>query len=38
MRKGEATRTEILDVALDAARRDGLEALTIGTLAREGRV
>jgi len=33
MRKGEATRTEILDTALDAARREGLEALTIGSLA-----
>jgi AcrR family transcriptional regulator len=35
MRKGEVTKTEILDVAVDEARREGLEALTIGRLARE---
>jgi AcrR family transcriptional regulator len=34
MRKGEATKSEILDLAVEEARRDGLEALTIGRLAR----
>jgi AcrR family transcriptional regulator len=34
MNKGEATKIEILDVALEAARREGLDALTIGSLAR----
>jgi len=33
MRKGEITRAAILDVALDLARRNGLEGLTIGLLA-----
>ena len=33
MRKGELTRAAILDVALDAASRDGIEGLTIGLLA-----
>ncbi len=33
MRKGELTRAAILDVALDLASRDGLEGLTIGSLA-----
>ncbi len=32
-RKGEATRTAIVEAALVLARRDGLEGLTIGTLA-----
>lgn len=32
-RKGETTRATIVDVALAMARRDGLEALTIGLLA-----
>ena len=35
MRKGELTRAAILDVALDAASRDGLEGLTIGLLAEK---
>jgi AcrR family transcriptional regulator len=34
MRKGEATKADILDAALEAARRDGLDALTIGGLAK----
>jgi AcrR family transcriptional regulator len=34
MGKGDVTRTEILDLAVEAARRDGLDALTIGGLAR----
>jgi len=34
MGKGEATKADILDVALETARRDGLDALTIGSLAR----
>ncbi|MBI1892404.1 MAG: TetR/AcrR family transcriptional regulator [Burkholderiales bacterium] len=33
MRKGEMTRAAILEVALDMASRDGLEGLTIGSLA-----
>ncbi len=33
MRKGEQTRASILDAALATASRDGLEGLTIGTLA-----
>ena len=33
MRKGEQTRTAILEAALDLASRDGLEGLTIGLLA-----
>ncbi|HEY5801170.1 MAG TPA: TetR/AcrR family transcriptional regulator, partial [Burkholderiaceae bacterium] len=33
MRKGELTRTAIVDVALDLASRNGLEGLTIGLLA-----
>lgn len=33
MRKGEQTRTAIVDAALDLAARDGLEGLTIGALA-----
>lgn len=33
MRKGELTRAAILEVALDAASRDGIEGLTIGLLA-----
>jgi AcrR family transcriptional regulator len=32
-RKGEQTRASILDAALDMASRDGLEGLTIGSLA-----
>jgi hypothetical protein len=32
-RKGDATRAAILDAAIASARRDGLEALTIGALA-----
>ena len=35
MRKGEQTRERILDLAVQIARRDGLEGLTIGTLASE---
>lgn len=35
MRKGERTRTAILDQALDRASLDGLEGLSIGVLARE---
>lgn len=34
-RKGEATRAAIVEAALALARRDGLEALTIGVLAHE---
>jgi AcrR family transcriptional regulator len=33
MRKGELTRTAIVEVALDLASRNGLEGLTIGLLA-----
>ena len=33
MRKGEQTRIAILDAALEMASRDGLEGLTIGSLA-----
>jgi AcrR family transcriptional regulator len=33
MRKGEQTRQAILDAAVELASRDGLEGLTIGTLA-----
>lgn len=33
LRKGEMTRAAILEVALDMASRDGLEGLTIGSLA-----
>lgn len=33
LRKGEQTRVSILDAALTMASRDGLEGLTIGTLA-----
>jgi AcrR family transcriptional regulator len=33
LRKGEQTRASILGVALDMASRDGLEGLTIGSLA-----
>ncbi|MGI4848724.1 MAG: TetR/AcrR family transcriptional regulator [Janthinobacterium lividum] len=33
MRKGELTRVAILDMALDLASRNGLEGLTIGSLA-----
>lgn len=33
MRKGELTRAAILDVALELASRNGLESLTIGSLA-----
>lgn len=33
MRKGEQTRTAILDAACELAARDGLEGLTIGALA-----
>ena len=33
LRKGEQTRASILDAALDMASRDGLEGLTIGSLA-----
>ncbi len=33
LRKGEQTRASILDAALDIASRDGLEGLTIGSLA-----
>jgi AcrR family transcriptional regulator len=33
LRKGEQTRVSILDAALAMASRDGLEGLTIGTLA-----
>ncbi len=33
MRKGEQTRTAILEAALDLASRDGLEGLTIGLIA-----
>jgi AcrR family transcriptional regulator len=33
MRKGELTRTAIVDVALELASRNGLEGLTIGLLA-----
>ncbi len=33
LRKGEQTRASILDAALATASRDGLEGLTIGTLA-----
>ena len=33
MRKGEQTRAAILDAALEVAARQGLEGLTIGTLA-----
>lgn len=33
LRKGEMTRAAILDVGLDIASREGLEALTIGLLA-----
>src|ERR1700712_965599 len=33
MRKGEQTRVAILDAALDLSSRDGLEGLTIGSLA-----
>ncbi|SDV48161.1 TetR/AcrR family transcriptional regulator [Chitinasiproducens palmae] len=33
MRKGEQTRAAILDAALELASRDGLEGLTIGSLA-----
>lgn len=33
LRKGEQTRVSILDAALDMASRDGLEGLTIGSLA-----
>jgi AcrR family transcriptional regulator len=33
MRKGEQTRAAILDAALEQASRDGLEGLTIGSLA-----
>lgn len=32
-RKGDATRAAIVDAAIASARRDGLEALTIGALA-----
>ena len=35
MRKGELTRAAILDAALKAACRDGLEGLTIGLLAEQ---
>jgi len=34
MKKGLATRTEILDAAFETARREGMEALTIGGLAK----
>lgn len=33
LRKGEQTRASILDAALELASRDGLEGLTIGSLA-----
>ena len=33
MRKGEQTRSAILDAACELAARDGLEGLTIGVLA-----
>ncbi len=33
LRKGEQTRASILDAALELASREGLEGLTIGTLA-----
>jgi len=35
MSKGEETRTVILDTALELASMDGLEGLSIGSLARE---
>lgn len=35
MRKGEQTRATILDVALEMASREGLEGLTIGSLAEK---
>jgi len=35
MSKGEATRERILDHAIKLASRDGLEGLTVGTLATE---
>src|SRR3569832_369112 len=35
MRKGELTRTAILDAALALASRNGLEGLTIGSLAEQ---
>ena len=35
MSKGESTRTDILDQALDQASRVGLEGLTIGSLAKQ---
>lgn len=35
MRKGELTRSAILDVALELASRNGLEGLTIGSLAEK---
>jgi len=34
MTKGDTKKAAILDTALEAARRDGLEALTIGSLAK----
>ena len=34
MGKGDNTRVEILDSAFELARREGLEAMTIGSLAR----
>lgn len=35
LRKGEMTRAAILETALDAASRHGLEGLTIGVLAEK---
>ncbi|RPH63876.1 MAG: TetR/AcrR family transcriptional regulator [Burkholderiales bacterium] len=38
MRKGEQTRAAIVDAALELAARDGLEGLTIGSLAERTRM
>lgn len=38
MRKGEQTRAAIVDAALELAARDGLEGLTIGSLAERMRM
>lgn len=38
VRKGEQTRAAIIDAALDQAARDGLEGLTIGSLAERMRM
>src|SRR5690606_41169560 len=38
VRKGEQTRAAIIDAALEQAARDGLEGLTIGSLAERMRM